>query len=71
VEPVDATNMLLVVVDLDCEIAYEEMNVIPIAVDYNETLPCRRNREHILPRKILGTCINHHPKVSGNFTQRD
>lgn len=70
VEPVDASNMLLVVVDLNCEIEFAEMSVIPIAVFYNESLPCLRLREHILPRKILGSCINHHPKVSGIFKTR-
>ncbi|XP_059477991.1 voltage-dependent calcium channel subunit alpha-2/delta-3 isoform X4 [Neocloeon triangulifer] len=62
IEPVDASNMLLVVVDLECEIPFAEMSVIPSEVSYNESLPCHRIRGNILPRKTLGTCINHHPR---------
>ncbi|XP_065354031.1 voltage-dependent calcium channel subunit alpha-2/delta-4 isoform X3 [Cloeon dipterum] len=62
IEPVETSNMILVVVDSLCEIPFHEMTVIPNEVSYNESLACHRLRGNILPRKTLGTCINHHPK---------
>ncbi|KAF4528188.1 hypothetical protein B566_EDAN014013 [Ephemera danica] len=63
VELVEASNLLMVVVDEQCDKDYEmEMSVVPNEVNYNMPLACYRQQK-LLSRRNLSSCINNHPRV--------